>query len=171
MLVIAVGNVFRRDDGAGPELAARVRTLNLPRVTVVEALGDVGLIDEWSGHDTVILLDAVRSGAEPGTIIRHDLNEAPLPRRWFRLSSHQLGIADAVELARRLGAIPPRLIFIGIEGADFGNGVGLSPRVNAALDAAAVLVRNESKPLPRSRAERAARRKMARVHTPTHLPE
>jgi hydrogenase maturation protease len=144
VLVIAIGNVFRGDDGAGPQVAARVRTLDLPRVTVVDALGDVGLIDLWTGHDHVILLDAVRSGAAPGTVIRRDLLAAPLPREWFHLSSHQLGIADAVELARTMGRLPPRLVFIGIEGEAFESGVGLSPRVTAALDDAARLVERET---------------------------
>ena len=98
--------------------------LHLPRVAVVEALGDVGLIDAWTGHDSVILLDAVLSGAAPGTVIRRDLRAAPLPRDWFRLSSHQLGVADAVELARRCGALPTRLVFVGIEGERFDSGRG-----------------------------------------------
>ena len=144
MLVIAVGNVFRGDDGAGPQVAARVRTLDLPRVTVVDALGDVGLIDLWTGHDHVVLLDAVRSGAAPGTVIRRDLVAAPLPREWFHLSSHQLGLADAVELARTMGQLPPRLVFIGIEGEHFESGIGLSPRVTAALDEAARVVERET---------------------------
>jgi hydrogenase maturation protease len=143
-LVIAVGNVFRGDDGVGPELAGRVRALDLPRVVVVEALGDVGLIDAWAGHDSVILLDAVHSGAAPGTVIRRDLIAAPLPRDWFRLSSHQLGVADAVELGRTMARLPSRLVFVGIEGERFDSGIGLSPRVAASLDNAARIVAREA---------------------------
>jgi hydrogenase maturation protease len=102
------------------------------------------LIDLWNGHDHVILLDAVRSGATPGTIVRRNLVAAPLPREWFHLSSHQLGIADAVELARTMGQLPRRLVFVGIEGERFESGVGLSPRVTAALDDAARLVQRET---------------------------
>jgi hydrogenase maturation protease len=142
-LVIAVGNVFRGDDGVGPELAGRVRALDLPRAVVVEALGDVGLIDAWTGHDSVILLDAVHSGAAPGTVIRRDLVAAPLPRDWFRLSSHQLGVADAIELARTMRRLPERFVFVGIEGERFDSGVGLSPCVAAALDEATRLVAAE----------------------------
>ena len=143
-LVIAIGNVFRRDDGVGSELAGRVRALHLPRVAVVEALGDVGLIDAWTGHDSVILLDAVHSGAAPGTVIRRDLRAATLPRDWFRLSSHQLGVADAVELARTMRRLPTRLVFVGIEGERFDSGRGLTPQVAAALDEAATLVAHEA---------------------------
>lgn len=157
MLVMAIGNVFRGDDGVGPELAARVRTLGLPHVAVVDALGDVGLIDAWTGHDSVILLDAVHSGAASGTVIRRDLLAAPLPRDWFRLSSHQLGVADAVELARGLHRLPPRLVFIGIEGECFDSGVGLSPRVAAALNEAAALVHEETTIAKSPRAARTLR--------------
>lgn len=140
MLVIAVGNVFRGDDGVGPALAAKIRTLDLPQTAVVEALGDVGLIDAWTGHDRVVLLDAVHSGAAPGTVIRRDLLAGALPRDWFRLSSHQVGVADAVELARAMGTLPRRLVFIGVEGKSFDSGVGLTRRVAAALDGAAAMV-------------------------------
>ena len=131
MLVIAVGNVFRGDDGAGPQAAARVRTLDLPRVTVVDALGDVGLIDLWTGHDHVILLDAVRSGAAPGTVIHRDLVAAPLPRELVS------PLFPSAWSRGRGGARPDdgavcrtRLVFIGIEGEHFESGVGLSPRVD-----------------------------------------
>lgn len=172
MIVIAVGNAFCGDDGAGPELAARVRALHLPRVAVVEALGDVGLIDAWAGHDSVILLDAVHSGAAPGTIIRRDLVVAPLPRDWFRLSSHQLGVADAVELARTMGTLPSKVVFIGIEGARFDSGVGLSPAVEAAIEEAASLVRSEAQAIgPPGRAARRRRSRARARHTPAYLPE
>ena len=172
MIVIAVGNVFRGDDGAGPELAARVRALHLPRVAVVEAPGDVGLMDAWTGHASVILLDAVHSGAAPGTVIRRDVVAAPLPRDWFRLSSHQLGVADAVELARTMGTLPSKVVFIGIEGARFDSGVGLSPAVEAAIGEAAALVRSEAQPVrPRRRAARRRRSPARARHIPAHLPE
>lgn len=158
MLVIAVGNSYRSDDGAGPELAARVRALHLPGVSVIEALGDVGLIDTWTGYGDVIVLDAVQSGAAPGTVIRLDVTRAPLPRQWFRLSSHQVGVADAVELARALHKLPPSLVFVGIEGKRFDEGQRLSPEVSAALDEAAALVAAESRHAAARRGRQAARR-------------
>ncbi len=48
-------------------------------------------------------------------------------------SSHGLGLADAYELGRSLGRLPGRLIIAGVEGEDFSQGVGLSPRVEAAV--------------------------------------
>ena len=52
----------------------------------------------------------------------------------FVHSSHRFGVPEAVALARTLGRLPPRLIVIGITGADFGFGDELSPPVAAAAD-------------------------------------
>lgn len=157
VLVIAVGNAWRGDDGLGPELAARLRRLALRGVHVVDAPGDPGLIDAWSPDDHVILLDAVSSGAPGGTIISRDAVGAPLPRAWFRASSHNIGVADAVELARALGRLPRTLVFIGIEAASLSAGVGLSPAVRQALSPALALVRAELRQIRR----RARRRRLA----------
>ena len=90
------------------------------------------LIELWQGADTVILIDAVHSGAKPGTIHRLDAHAQPIAKRFFRLSTHAFGLAEAVELARALGRLPPRLIVYGVEGKSFEAGVGLSPGVAAA---------------------------------------
>ena len=143
MLIIAVGNVYRTDDGAGIELAGRIRAQHFPGVGVVEAIGDVSLLELWRGQDNVIVVDGVRSGEPPGTIVRRDVSAAPVPREWFHLSSHQVGIADSFELARALGTLPRHLVFVGIEAESFEPGVGLSPVVEQALGGAIAQVRAE----------------------------
>ena len=138
LLVIGAGNAFRRDDAAGLEVARRLRALVGPDVDVIEAGGDLSaLCDLWSGRDCVILLDAVRSGADGGTVHRLDALAQSLPAGMAHGSTHGLGIADAVELARALGTLPASLIVYGIEGCDFGNGTGLSPRVALAVESLA----------------------------------
>ena len=59
--------------------------------------------------------------------------QQPIAREFFRFSTHAFGLAEAVELARALGRLPPRLIVYGIEGKSFEAGVGLSPEVGAAV--------------------------------------
>ena len=48
---------------------------------------------------------------------------------------HALGVGDAVELARELDRLPPRLAVYGIEGESFEAGEGLSPAVEATVSA------------------------------------
>lgn len=107
-----------------------------------------GLIDVWEGEEHVILVDAVSSGAAPGTIHRFDADAGPLPARLFSASTHHLGVAEAVELGRSLGRLPDKLEVIGIEGSRFGAGRGLSPKVRRAVEALETTLRMEAGPVP-----------------------
>jgi hydrogenase maturation protease len=141
ILIVGVGNVYRRDDGAGPTIASRLRSVLRADVRVLEKDGDfASLLDDWQGVPVVIIVDATSSGSAPGTITRYEAHEEPLPAALSRASTHSFGIAEAIELARALGRLPPSLIVFGIEGRDFSPGEGLSPDVAAAVDEVARLV-------------------------------
>jgi hydrogenase maturation protease len=92
------------------------------------------LLDLWGGLDTVVVVDAVRSGAVPGTRHRVDAGDGPLPRELGLASTHALGMADALELSRTLGRAPGRVVVLGLEGAAFGVGDEMTPAVADALD-------------------------------------
>jgi hydrogenase maturation protease len=147
MLVIGVGNAYRRDDAAGLVIARRLREETGDAIMVHEERGaGADLIDVWQDAAVVILLDAVSSGATPGTIVRFDARAQPLPAPFFRSSTHAVGVAEAIELARALGALPPRLIVYGVEGADFTAGEGLSLDVEKAVQAVVRLVLDDASP-------------------------
>ncbi len=132
LLIIGIGNRFRRDDGVGPRVAERLRRRGLP---AVEHSGEgAGLIEAWSAARRVVVVDAVASGAAAGTLYRLDAASAELPRNFFRYSSHLFGLAEAIATARALGRLPPELIVHGIEGGDFGFGDDLTPEVAAAAE-------------------------------------
>ena len=131
MMVIGLGNEFRHDDGIGLIAARRLREHG---VTAEEHEGDLAaLMDRWMTADGVILIDAVSSGAEPGTLHLLDVSAAPLHREYFNSSTHALGLADAVELSRTLGTLPPRVYVFGVEAGNVSAGVGLSSKVERAL--------------------------------------
>lgn len=136
VVIAGIGNPFRRDDGVGIAVVRRLRG-RVPRgVSLSEHSGEgAALIEVWNGAETAILVDAVQSGAPAGTI--HRLNAAleVVPRGWFHCSTHAFGVAEAIEVARALGGLPPRLFVIGIEGKDFSAGVGLSAEVEQAAAA------------------------------------
>ena len=94
---------MRGDDGAGIEVARRLRGLAAEAGIDVRAQqGEpAGLIDAWSGRKAVLVVDTIRSGAEPGTICRFDASREPLPAQLRGSpSTHALGLAEAIELAR-----------------------------------------------------------------------
>jgi hydrogenase maturation protease len=136
--VIGIGNPLRGDDAAGLLVARRVRELAGAEVDVRELEGEPSrLIDAWQGAATAVVADAARSGAVPGTVMRFDATEGPLPPFVSATSTHALGLGDAIELARALGRLPSRLIVYAIEGARFGAGDALTPGVAAAVETTA----------------------------------
>jgi hydrogenase maturation protease len=140
-LVIGLGSIDRGDDAVGPAVASRVAKLRLPGVRVVDHEDPTALLDLWTGHDPVVVVDAVTSGRPPGTIHQLETDESapPLPESaWSgvaRGSTHAFGVAAAVELARALHRLPPRLVVVGVEASGFEYGEPLSEPVNAVLDA------------------------------------
>jgi len=129
--VIGVGNRWQGDDGAGLAVARRLRELG---VDARELEGDpTSLVETFGEADDVVVVDAASSGASPGTVRRFDARSGPLPARRLRSSTHALGVAEAIELARALDRLPARLAVYAVEGARFTGGEELSPEVERAV--------------------------------------
>jgi hydrogenase maturation protease len=130
--VIGVGNAYRGDDAVGLLVARRLCDRGLE---AIEEEGEpVALIDTFADRDTVVLVDAVRSGSTPGTVHRVDVSDRSLPTALLgSTSTHAIGLGEAIELARALGRLPRRIVVFGVEGARFDVGAALSPDVAAAV--------------------------------------
>lgn len=133
VLVLALGNPDRGDDGVGPAVANSLRKL-LPRdVTIMSVGGDVlGVVPTWTEFDAVICVDAAAPSGRPGRIHRFDLAAGDLPRDLTVTSSHAFGLAEAIALARALNQAPRAIIVYAIEGASFAASAPLTPEVAAA---------------------------------------
>lgn len=142
--VIGVGNDMRGDDSVGLVVARRLADEAGEHVRVLECEGEpVSLLAAWEGCDRALVIDATRSGATPGAIRRIAAHEGPLPAALSGSSTHLLGIADAIELARALGRLPQRTIVYGIEGAMFAAGDDLSDPVAEAAERVVAAIRRE----------------------------
>jgi len=136
VVVVGIGNPYRRDDGIGAAVVARLRERAPVAVALVERDGEpTGLLDAWDGASLAVVVDAVVSGSEPGTISRFEVSAGAgdVPERPHRGSSHALGLGDAIGLGRALGRMPQRLVVLAVEAADLGDGLGLSPPVAGAV--------------------------------------
>jgi len=132
-LLIGIGNEYRSDDGIALSIVSSIQELNLPNVLIKEESGEgAALMEAWLGYDNVILIDAVSSGAKPGTIFRIEAHKEKIPAKFFHYSTHLFGAAEAIELARSLHKIPQKLIIFGIEGINFNSGLQISPVVMEA---------------------------------------
>ncbi|HTW88134.1 MAG TPA: carbamoyltransferase HypF [Candidatus Binataceae bacterium] len=112
--IIGIGSPFG-DDAVGL-MAARLLAEAPPSNCEVLAADRPGaaLVDLLEGAQAAILIDAVRSGRPPGTI--HEFAFGELDRSTARfVSSHDLGVAAAIQLAQKLKRGPHVGRVIGIE--------------------------------------------------------
>jgi len=140
-MVIGIGNRWRSDDAAGLLAAGSVRAQAPAGVEVREFEGEpVSLLDLWAGAGTVLLIDAVSSGSEAGTIHRVAVGSERLPAAFVGSSTHTIGLGHTVELGRAVGVLPRSLVIYGIEGSDFSQGSRITPAVAGAIDEVAAAV-------------------------------
>ncbi len=119
VLVAGLGNELRGDDAAGLLTARALRALRPRGVDVEEYAGDAAALAEAiSHHAYVIVVDAVDSSSPAGTV--KSLAPAQVSTR-SEASTHGLGLREALELARALGA-EPRVYIFTVAGRCFGLG-------------------------------------------------
>ena len=136
--ILGVGNRHRGDDGVGPYVLAGLAG-RLPAEQLLAAEGEgSGLIDIFAREPDLILVDAAdapAAGLAPGAVRRMDAGDPDLGSCGLRASTHALGVAEAIALARSLDALPERLRVIAMGGSEFAPGTGLSEPVARAADA------------------------------------
>lgn len=133
-VIVGVGQLAAGDDAVGLHVA---RSLAARGFEVRECADASVLLSLCEAARRIVLVDAVVGGGPPGTVIRLDARD--LAGTITPLSSHGLGIAEAVELARTLYG-EPRLDIVGISiDLPTHHAVELSPAVAAAIEPAATL--------------------------------
>jgi hydrogenase maturation protease len=136
-LILGLGNPLRRDDGLGPRVVEELNRRGLPQgVTALDG-GTGGLdllryLEEWV---RVVIVDAADVGQKPGQFVRFDLPEARLLARNGSFSLHNAGLGEAIALANALGRTLPEITVFGLQPKSLDWGEGLSPAVEAGLEA------------------------------------
>jgi hydrogenase maturation protease len=137
-LVLGLGNPLVTDDSVGLRVAAKLKPLleNRPDVEVSEDYwGGLRLMERMVGFDRAIVIDAICTGAPPGTIHRLTPDSIATQRS---ASSHDVNLPTALALGRSAGLSLPRdedILLIGIEAEDVLTfGERCTPSVDAAID-------------------------------------
>lgn len=143
-IVLGVGNPLLRDDGVGPRVAQQLRaTVRSPSALVIDecTCGGLALMERLVGFERAVIVDALCTGGEPGTVRTLTLRDVPT---WHRRSTHDVDLPLALAVGRQAGALLPAdddVRLVGIEAADvFTFGTACTPRVEAALRRAAAEV-------------------------------
>jgi len=142
--VVGLGNVLMRDDAAGPYVVRRLEAAyEFPEGVELLDLGTPGLDLHpfLEGLDFLILLDTVRSDGKPGEIRTYGRDEILKHPPQPRVSPHDPGVKEALLALEFAGGGPRHVLLIGVLPGEVGQGIGLSPAVQAAVPAieAAVL--------------------------------
>ena len=138
-VVIGVGNAERGDDGIGLRVVEELGARRVPGVDFERGDGDPGwLIDALEGRRCAVVVDAMRTGdIAPGTVVVLDASASGLSAQARLASSHAMGAAASLELARALGRLPERVVVVGVEAETMRIGDEMSSAVAGAVDMAA----------------------------------
>jgi hydrogenase maturation protease len=121
ILVLGLGNPVLTDDSVGLRVAAELKQVlaRRPEVEVGEdSCGGLRLMERMIGYDRAIVIDAIQTGAPPGTLHRLAVNSIPTQRT---ASAHDANLPTALALGRLAGAALPRdedILVVGIEAHD-----------------------------------------------------
>jgi len=135
--ILCLGNELVRDDGVGIRVGRILASLPLPEDVQVEFTPQLAfdLLEAVQGAERLVLVDAMHTGRPTGTCIT--LEGAAIERYAAGAAvSHTVGIAELIEVARRLAPErePASIVFVGIEGQAFDEyGIELTPVVRQAI--------------------------------------
>lgn len=135
VLVLGVGNILMGDEGIGTRAVDLLeRRYSFPgNVEILDGgTSGIELLRHIEGRDCLILIDAVKSGQVPGTVVRVEGEDVPARFR-TRISPHQLGISDLLATARLTGSVPKNMVLFGIEPKDVTMKLEMSPEVEAGM--------------------------------------
>jgi hydrogenase maturation protease len=124
-ILIGLGNPILGDDGVGWKVAEDVKTrldsriASLSKVESIDieflSLGGLSLMEHLIGYERAILIDAVSSDHETGSVIVSQLGEMPDYSAFHITSAHDTSLQNALKLGRAMGAnLPEDVIVIGI---------------------------------------------------------
>jgi hydrogenase maturation protease len=133
MVVVGLGNRYRKDDGVGIVAAAALSELALANLRVVTDVAEpASVLEAWSGARLAVIIDgAVATPSMPGRIRRCMLGD--VITMTDGLSSHSIDVGRTYALGQALGRVPDALVLFTIEVADTGHGTGLTAQVAAAV--------------------------------------
>jgi len=138
LMVLGCGNSFAGDDSVGLELVQRLRARGGCGCEFRELVeGGLGLLELFGRADIILFVDAVLSGAPPGTLHLVPLpSRDVVPRALGAVSSHGWGLEEALRLALALGRRVPRLMLLAVELESVVQGTRRTTPVDAALEVA-----------------------------------
>jgi len=129
VLVLGIGNILLSDEGAGVKAVEELKNrYNCSDAVEIVDGGTSGfeLLPYFDDRSHILIIDAVKTGNKPGTIVRIEDPPAFFQKK---ISPHQIGIADVLGLAAITDNLPQNITLFGIEPKQLSTGLDLSTEV------------------------------------------
>ena len=135
VLVLGMGNILLTDEGLGVRaLEAFCDRFETPAgVDLLDGgTTGMGLLDDIGGREQLLVLDAVQTGAPPGTLAV--LRDEEIPVYFGRRGTpHQLGLSDVLATLELAGEKPAQVTVLGIVPDSLELSLELSATIAAQL--------------------------------------
>ncbi len=136
ILVLGIGNILFSDEGFGVRVIEKLMDLYefSENVSVVDGgvLG-MNLLGILSEAEHLIVVDAVKNGGRPGTLVRLEGDEIPARIR-AKNSLHQVDFLEALTMCQVFDKVPATVI-LGVEPQDIENFSDvLTPSIQEKVD-------------------------------------
>ncbi len=143
ILILGIGNILLKDEGIGVRVAEKMMTMSLPPdVEVLEGgVKGLDLLYYIEGRKKVVVVDAVKAGAPPGTLFRFTDKDLAAKKGVMR-SAHGIDFSDVVAIAAFQGN-KPEIVFLGIEPESLDASMELSPLIEKNIPVLINLVMKE----------------------------
>jgi hydrogenase maturation protease len=135
--IVGIGNVDLGDDGFGVRLAEALAGAGFADALVTHTVPENHIATlTHGGFDSVVFLDAVNVGAEPGSVVFLDSGE--LKNRFPQVSTHRFALGTLARLIEAEGST--RVWLLGTPPVTLKQGNGLSEPVETTLELLKVLL-------------------------------
>ena len=130
-VVLGIGNTILTDEAAGVRSVELLeQRYQVPDNVLVIDGGTSGMemIEDLSDLDFLIVIDVVKTGAAPGTVVKIAGDEIPV---FFRrkLSPHQIALPDVLASLELLDSMPKEIVVLGVEPISLELGMEMTPTI------------------------------------------
>ena len=143
VLILGLGNTLLGDDGLGPALIEQMSQEQdedrlSDRIEFLDGgTQGLALLGHLSGREAIIIVDALATGAPPGTTTILNVSEVFQMGANRADTSHEGNAGELLAVAKVLDELPDRVFVVGVEPQNVAIGYGLSEPVRKALPIAA----------------------------------
>ncbi len=133
--ILGIGNSLYSDEGLGVQILPRlIKALKgVENLEFIDGTTEgMQLLGPVEATDSLIIIDAVNAGKQPGEIIKLEKEQIP-SFNGIKMSVHQIGFQEVISAAQLRDRLPERMVMFGIQPASLQLGVSLTGTAEKAV--------------------------------------